>query len=314
LHAQYWRVFLFSGEEEVKYSKPPLTFEQQADLLLKRGLAADKGILIDRLKAVSYYRLSGYLYPFRNPDNTSFRPGTTLEKVWQRYTFDRQLRLLVIDAIERVEVSVRTRLIYDFTRKHGPFAHTNPATLPKLSPQKHRDFLTKLETAIKLSRESVVEHFNRKYGDNHSHLPLWMAAEIMSLGMLLTFFRGIEQPIKRSIAGEYGVSDRVLESWLCALNIVRNICAHHGRLWNRELGYKPMIPRKRKHPQWHHPVSFDNRRVFAILTILKYMMNIIAPQSRWAERFRQLLAEYPEIPLLPMGFPKSWQDCPIWRK
>ena len=86
--------FLYMGRR-MKYTKPPLTFEQQADLLISRGLIADKSTLITRLKSVSYYRMSGYLYPFRNPNDT-FKPGTTLDRIWQRYTFDRQLRLSVL--------------------------------------------------------------------------------------------------------------------------------------------------------------------------------------------------------------------------
>jgi abortive infection bacteriophage resistance protein len=139
-----------------------------------------------------------------------------------------------------------------------------------------------------------------------------MTAEIMTFGILLTMFRGVGSPIKKQIAGEYGVSDTVLESWLRALNGVRNICAHHGRLWNRELGYRPAIPRNNKHPEWHIPVEVLNNRTFGILTILKYLIKMIAPQSKWSERFDHLLVEYPEIPLLPMGFPADWRECSIW--
>ncbi len=97
------------------------------------------------------------------------------------------------------------------------------------------------------------------------------------------------------------------------LNGTRNICAHHGRLWNRELGYKPMIPKRRKNPQWHDPVEVTNNRVFCILSILKYMLRRIAPQSNWPERLNDLLCEYDEIPIAPMGFPELWQECPIWQ-
>ncbi|MDR4496341.1 MAG: Abi family protein [Candidatus Scalindua sp.] len=120
----------------MRYEKPPLTFSQQADLLIGRGLIADRSILIEKLKAVSYYRLSGYWYPFRNTDN-SFKPGTTLEKIWERYTFDRQLRLLVIDTIERVEVSVRTSLIYHLSHAHGPFAYTDYKYFSNITSDDH---------------------------------------------------------------------------------------------------------------------------------------------------------------------------------
>ena len=295
----------------MNYNKPPLTFHQQADQLLARGVAADKDLLIERLKAVSYYRLSGYWYSFRN-QGASFKLGTTLEKIWKRYTFDRRLRLLVMDAIERVEVSVRTSLVYHLSHAHGPFSYTNYLYVPNIASAVHKKFLEKIVIETEHTKEIFVGHFKDKYGDSHPHLPLWMAAEVMTFGMLLTLFRGIAKPIKQTIAREYKIPDIVLESWLTALNGVRNICAHHGRLWNRELGYKPLLPRQRKYPGWHVPVEVRNNRTFVILTILKYLMNLIAPQSSWTNRFEKLLAEYPGIPLRPMGFPENWMECPIW--
>lgn len=306
--------FFFSSKgPSVKYSKPPLTFEEQADQLLARGLIAEKDLLIQRLKAVSYYRLSGYWYPFRNPGDI-FRSGTSLDVVWRRYVFDRQLRLLVMDGIERVEVSIRTSLIYHFTHGYGPFGYEQSANLPNLASGQHAELLDKFAKEQARSKEVFVTHFKNKYGNCHERLPLWMAAEVTTFGMLLTMFRGTYSSTKKQIAGDYGVSDHVLESWLLALNSVRNICAHHDRLWNRELGYKPIVPKERKHPEWHRPVVVGNNRVFVILTILKYMLNQVAPQSAWPKRLHHLLDEYPEIPLIPMGFPENWQECPIWAK
>ncbi len=296
----------------MKYTKPALTFDAQADLLLQRGLSANRETLIARLRAVNYYRLSGYLYPFRNPDNT-FREGTTLEMIWRRYTFDRRLRLLALDAIERVEVSLRTSLIYHHVHAHGPFGYTVPANLPKLDGSRYGEFLDRIYAETRRSREVFVKHFQSKYGEQHGYLPLWIAAEIMPFGAMLTLFSGVEPATKRIVAREYAVPDVVFHSWIGALNVVRNICAHHGRLWNRELGFKPMIPHARKHPDWHTPVAVSGNRVFAVLTILKYLLAIIAPQSRWPQRVRNLLDEYPDIPRRNMGFPEHWGDCPIWK-
>jgi len=94
-------------------------------------------------------------------------------------------------------------------------------------------------------------------------------------------------------------AEQLLESWLRA---------HHGRLWNREFGYKPVIPKKRKHPEWHKLVTVGNNRVFAILTILKYLMNQIVPQSSWTERFYQLLTEYPKFLYGPWGFRRTGRN------
>jgi len=107
----------------------------------------------------------------------------------------------------------------------------------------------------------------------------------------------------------FGATDTVFQSWLIALNGVRNICAHHGRLWNRELGYKPKIPKK--DARWHDPVEVANDRVFGVLTVRTLLLTDIAPRSRWPARLRALLSECSEIPLPLMGFPEGWERCPI---
>jgi abortive infection bacteriophage resistance protein len=294
----------------MKYTKPPLTYPQQADLLLSRGLIADKQDIINKLQAVSYYRLTGYWYPFRNPDDT-FKPATTLEHIWRRYTFDRQLRLLVLDAIERVEISVRTGLVYYHSHAFGSFGYTDGTTLPYLNKNEFTLLQGKFRDAVKQSKEIFVVHFQNKYGDVHSDLPLWMLAELLSFGTMFTFFRGVDKTIKRNIAMQYGIAFGVLESWLHSLNTVRNVCAHHSRLWNRIWGIKPILPDKNL--QWHTPVQVQNDRIFGTLTILKYMLNIAAPQSRWQNRLEELMQRYPDISLKPMGFPVNWKECPIWK-
>ena len=296
----------------MKYDKPPLSFEEQADRLINRGLVADKALLVSRLKNVNYYRLSGYLYPYRQA-NDNFKTGTTFEKVWRHYTFDRRLRLIVMDVIERFEVSIRTQLIYALAHANGAFGYTNPDNFPRLSPEDHERLLKTINDEASRSREKFVVHFRTKYGDNHEYLPLWMAGEIMSFGCTLTIYRGLSDQIKKDIASHYGIPDQVLTSWLQTINVIRNICAHHSRLWNRELGVKPFIPRKKKYPEWHEPVTICQNRVFGILTIFHYLLKIIAPQSNWKSRLLNLLDEYPYISRWSMGFPDNWKESPLWK-
>ncbi len=296
----------------MEYIKPPLTFEQQADLLLKRGMIGDRATMVQRLSVGNYYRLSGYWHTYRNPDDT-FKPNTRFDKIWERYVFDRQLRLLVMDAIERVEVASRTQLAYHLAHATGnPFAYaTDPAALPGLNNEDRTRFLEELLEDARRSREKFAEHFRTKYASHHTYMPIWMAAELMTLGELLTLYRGSHPQVKRTVSAVFGVHDVVFLSWLLALNTVRNMCAHHGRLWNREFGVRPRIPER--DPNWHTPVEVRNDRVFAILTICKHCLNLIAPQSRWPERWRALLRDYPYIPKGPMGVPDDWEACPIWQ-
>ena len=295
----------------MNYPKPALTFADQADLLARRGLAApDQPAIVEKLGCVSYYRLSAYWYPFRQPDGT-LRPGTTLEKVWRRYPFDRQLRLLVLDAVERVEIAVRTRVVNEHALLHGAFGYLDPANLPGLPADDHRQLLQRLREAAAHSREDFVRHYFAKY-TAETDLPLWMACELMTFGNLFTLFRGIAKPMRQTVAAAYGVADTVLQSWMATLNQIRNLCAHHARLWNRVFGIKPTIPRRNKHPEWHAPVPITDDRLFGVLTVLHFLLRQIAPASLWRERWENLLSLYPEIPLAAMGFPAHWQASPLW--
>jgi abortive infection bacteriophage resistance protein len=296
------------GARQMNYLKPALTFEQQADRLIRRGLEADKDRLINCLKSVNYYRFSGYLVPFKQPDD-NYAPGTRLTDVWNLYRFDRRFRLLVLDGIERFEIGVRTRLVYELVHRYGPFCYTNRDYLPQLNDHEFNDFLRIVNEQTIRSREIFVSHFKTKYSE--PYLPLWMAAEVMSFGAFFTLYNGADHNVQSQVGKGFGVSDIVLKSWIGSINVVRNFCAHHSRLWNRQLGYKPKIPAK--DIQWQSPVVISNERIFGILTILKYTMATVAPQSNWKSRLRNFLAENLNVPIRSMGFPSNWEDCPIWK-
>jgi abortive infection bacteriophage resistance protein len=119
--------------------------------------------------------------------------------------------------------------------------------------------------------------------------------------------------MKQLISAYYNISDEILFSWLMALNGVRNICAHHGRLIYRELGYQPKIPREQKYPDWHMPVKITREKIFGILTILRYLLRFDAPTSNWEERLRKLLSDHPDVPKRSMDFPENWEDSPLWK-
>ena len=174
------------------YSKKALPLEDQADLLLQRGLVANRDELISRLKVVNYYRLSGYLHPFRQRDpngkpTDNFRPGTDFNQIWRRYNFDRRLRIILLDAIERIEVAVRTRLVFHFVTAHGPFGYLEAKNLPGfkqpawwvsfgrnlkslaslkgLDRNEHEKWLRKLnKEKNRASGEAFVKHFVDTYG------------------------------------------------------------------------------------------------------------------------------------------------------
>lgn len=300
-----------------KYEKKPLTFEKQADQLLARGLKADREELVRRLEMVNYYRLSGYLYPFRNQGGDDLIEGTTLEQVWNRYCFDRRLRVQVLDAIERIEVAVRTQLVYHFSQKFGPFGHCSELNLPKLKISQYIGLRENLQTETERSKEVFKKHFKDKYGDEHKNLPVWMVCELMSMGSLLTFFKGVDDDLQKKVAKHFGLPDELLLSWLQSLYAVRNICAHHSRLWNRKLGNAPKKPQKNKFPEWHKTSEdgspiIPNDRVGVILLICGTLLNKISQTSHWHERIELLFGDNPEIPVAEMGLPSNWKNTALW--
>ncbi len=303
----------------MKYEKEALSLEAQADKLLARGVVADRDELIRRLQAVNYYRLSGYLHPYRIRDaqgalTDEYRPGTHLGEVWRRYNFDRRLRIVLLDAIERIEVAVRTRLVFHFTHAHGPFGYLDPLNLPGFKTiTEYMEWRTGLvEETRRAKKELFVRHFNGKYGDHHKELPLWMLSELMSFGSMLRFSSGVDADIPQAVANEFGMPDEHFISWLKALYSVRNSCAHHSRIWNREFGVAPKTPHKNKFKTWHEEPKLPNHRIGYTLAVCHFWLEKISSTSQWRERLFALFDEYPEIPLGRMGLPENWREHPLF--
>jgi len=302
----------------MKYEKPPFTFEAQADKLLGEGLLAEREALIERLQVTNYFRFCAYVHHFRQPDGFC-KAGTTLEQVWRLYTFDHRLRMLCLDAIESIEVHVRTQLAYHFAHAHGPFAYLTESNLPGFDSLRDdfRNWEKRIRTQVQRSRdpkgreEFVVSYF-QEYGDSHDILPVWMMVELLDFGGTLSFYRGVAVDIRKMVAAAIGQPEEVILSWLIALNIVRNRCAHHARLWNWKSGSPAWVPNSRKFPQWHKPL-LPQRSLGFLLLVFRHWMGRINPGSGWPTRIESLFASFPEITLSEMGLPQDWRNHPVWK-
>lgn len=244
------------------YTKPPLSFADQLRLLESRGLTIpDQELALSHLSSISYYRLSAYWHSFlkRDPQGRVtgvFEAGTDFDQVMQLYEFDRHLRLVVMDAIERIEVHIRTLVTYHLGHQYGAFGYTDPSNFhPRFN---HADWLTKLESETRQSKDVFVEHFKSKYA-GFPTLPIWMSTEVMSLGSLSFCYTGLKNQDKQWIAMQLDIHHKRLKDWLHTLTYIRNICAHHSRLWNRELAIKPERVRE---PEWNPPLTPRHNRLF----------------------------------------------------
>jgi len=293
----------------MNYAKPPLSHAQQVAVLSARGL--DVGSIDDAVHAlqrIGYYRLSGYWYPFRAAGD-GFETGTRFDTALMLYEFDRRLRLIVMDAIERVEIAVRSAVIYELAHAYGTFAHIDAANFwPGFA---HAAWFDQVETEARRSREDFIAHFKSRY-QGFPRLPIWMALEVISLGALSRLFSGMRKSVQRRIARPYGLEPIVLTSWLHTLTFVRNVCAHHARLWNRILGIPPKRPRR--DPRWATSGIPKNDRLWVVLLLLRHLMAHHHEGNDWQDSVVNLVTPLVAEPRWrqAMGFPVNWATQALW--
>jgi abortive infection bacteriophage resistance protein len=262
-------------------TKTHQTYGEQVALLRSRGMdVGPHETAVDTLRRVNYYRLSGYWYPFRRarphrpgePPHRAddFVEGTRLAEVVALYDFDARLRAATFSVLAPVELTVRALLGHELGRVH-PCAHLEPGRLgPRArSGQIYQRWRDGYERELRQSREDFVAHHRERYG---GLLPVWAAVELLDWGGLTHLFGFAPRAAQDAVAGACGLTAPQLESWLKSLNIVRNICAHHGRLFNRVHAIQPKLPRRGTHPTLDSATTSWNR-TFGQLTLIQFLLD-----------------------------------------
>ena len=295
------------------YNKPPLPISEQIDLLESRDLViSNKSEAESYLNNISYYRLSAYMLPFQLPNtNHQFIAGTHFDQIIDLYIFDRQLKLLVFDAIERIEIAVRTQIIYQLALKYGSHWQDDASIF------NNQNTFNKLQKDIKEhcdqnNREVFIDHYLNKYTTPRTP-PSWMSMEIVTMGQLSKTYKALKiKQDKKDIAAYFGLFPTVFESWMHSTSYIRNICAHHARLWNRDLGVQPVLLQS---PQkaWINLHYNNNRRIFYYLCCLRYLLLTVNAGSHFTQKVKDLLAKHPNIPTQFMGFYGDWENEPLWQ-
>jgi abortive infection bacteriophage resistance protein len=288
---------------------------------------------LDYLERLGYYRLSGYWYPLRANDVASpvaegravradrFAPGSRFEDVVRLYVFDKKLRLLALDALERIETAVRVDVAY-LLGQRDPLAHDMPACLdgnftkkrlskgPDSGKTQHEVWKAKFKRRLGEARkEPFVAHHQQQYGA----LPIWAAIEVWDFGLLSKLFAGMKHADKQTIACLYGApSGEIFAQWLRSLNFIRNVAAHHSRLWNLNVV-------ERSAPVANWPAPLDNARPFFYFCLMQQLLKVICPNSSWGQRFKNLLtndfpvvAQRQQISLAELGAVPGWEGWALW--
>ena len=293
-------------------NKPAKTYAEQIAILKSRGLiVTDEPRALHCLEHHNYYRLSAYRFPLTvqgNPDQ--FLPGITFDDLWNLYHFDRTLRLLVSEAVKRVEISVRSRWSYVLAHIHGAQAYEHAPVF--YHPQRHTDALARLDVELARSHEDFIPHYKNKY--HMARPPIWAASEVMSFGLLSRFYENIKRNSERKqISTTYGLSPETLESMLQHCAYIRNLCAHHSRLWNRRFTITLHLPRSSPAAVIPNLHPAQDRLIYNTLVLLIHMVGVIEPDAVWPVRLTRHLFTLPPALLPHMGFPADWQQRPLWQ-
>jgi len=313
-----------------RYVKPFTSISEQVDLLIGRGLqVSSRPDAEDALRKIGYYRLSGYLYPFRMSSSGRFRPGTSLRQILDLYDFDEALRGVLLEGIGQLEVALRFHVGHRLGRR-GAFAHRQGSVLDpsaatwiaaplQVRRSRHAEWLVGYDRQERRSQEAFVQHFRKRYGPR---LPVWVATEVMSLGSLTELVALLPQNDRKLMAARFGVvtADRdgdssAFSSWLNHLRHVRNLCAHHSRLWNRVFDAALQVPKSAAIPEFVHVDDRARRKIYGTLAVVRFLLARIQPESEWYSGALDLVTSFSRrsgVPLSAMGFPASWTNAALW--
>lgn len=320
------------------YGKPHLEHEDQLARLVERGLSCDDASAgISLLRSIGYYRLSAYVYPYRamlpegaeRSSSVHFRAdeitgGVTFEHVGALVAFDRKLRVLIAEAMEIIEVGLRTQVAHVGGRR-DPFFHLDSQHLDRDACDRRRGdsdafglWATRYaDLQRNAAGEDYVKHHLEKYG---APFPAWIAVEFLDFGAVSRLFELMDKQDQNDVAAQLGVKGgRLAASWIKSLNHLRNLAAHHKRVWNRTLTLALRQPNPTQLGAPLRDALTDARydKVYAPLTVAASMVRHIQPGSRWPVHVAEHIKKFPNVPdLTPevdMGFPDGWQERTLWR-
>ncbi len=286
------------------FTKPALSLPDQISLLQSRGLEiSDPSRATRYLQFIGYYRLMAYARPYQvlADEEHTFLEGTTFDDLLDLYVFDRKLRLHTMDAIERLEVALRTVINNHMSLKYSQFWIMEKSLF--LGSYKHDQLLRDLEKGTKNGSHPFCEAYYRKY-DSPSLPPSWMVAEVLSLGQWSIIYANLAHTAdQKAVANTFKVPYSTLKSWLRSLSTLRNICAHHGLVWNRKITFPPSLASHFQAPSPNH--------YYARAIVTWQLMGAITSHSSWLNTLKALLLTCPR-PISEMGFPAGWQLLRGW--
>ena len=226
------------------------------------------------------------------------------------YRFDRKLRLLLFNEIEKIEVAIRSCITNYASLNFGNLFWLTDKSFFS-NEDKYQATLAVIDKEIQNSKEDFIIHFNETYLE--AYPPAWMIAEIIPFGSLAHIYMNLkDNGLKKKIAQHFGLQAPAFVSWLIVLGGLRNLCCHHARMWNRELPISPTEPKHMKYG-WIDSSRTDKRRMYYRICMIRYFLYTVSPDNNFKDKLKTLLAAYPNIDTAAMGFPSDWESEDIWK-
>ena len=289
----------FMKKQKVSFDKLPITISAQLDLLQDRGMIINNiEDAIHNLTHINYYRLSAYWLPYELNSTHNFKENTNLNIILNHYKFDRELRLHILKAIERIEVSLRSNMAHILSLKYSTHPHLQKDIFS--NNDKYNNTLQKLKNEINKSNELFIKHFKNNYREELP--PIWASVELMTIGQISNWYSNLKHRKDRNdISKIYGLNETILKSFMHHLTIIRNISAHHSRLWNRRFMFTFKLP--------NNPTELSSKinhnstnSIFNTIIMIDYFMGIIDKDNSWSKKLDELIISY-NINKGSMGFP-----------
>lgn len=266
--------------------------------------------MMDLLADIGFYRLKGYMPPFFSNANKQFFPDTDISKILDLYFFDKKLRAILMNSIEFIEVATRTRICNTMAEIYGSHWYLDSNHFDNQGL--YANMIQYISEYVQHAYEPFIQNYLRKY-TSPSLPPSWMISDILTFGKMSSMYENLkDNQIKKQVANRFGTLPVFLESWLKSINFIRNLCAHHGRLWNRRLPLKPKLPTRAKHQFLQTVTEETNQKLYGILSCMIYMGQFLPGQFSLKADILSLIADYPQISLSAMGFPAHWRSEPLW--
>ncbi|WP_290371762.1 Abi family protein [uncultured Parasutterella sp.] len=306
-----------------QFNKPHTTFAQQVDRLVQRGLIVkDIEKAKKQLEIIGYYRLSSYFFFLeeKNNDNSrshKFKKDATFDDAIRLYVFDQKLRLLVMEAIERIEVALRSSWAHKMSECYGSHPHMDWTLFNDFN--EYQESLNLLSRDVSPSRtlSTEIKHYFNNYAIPPLP-PIWMVTSSMNFGELIRWIKNTKSsPVKLYVAKSVGIPNiDLFKGVMRNFQTLRNICAHHNRLWDRRFNTKlPLIGKHLISPMvisQNNKTEADNR-VYNELLILSHIMLKLSPSSTWTKRIKELVAEsLKDNEQAEIGFPRNWKNEKLW--